>query len=88
LPSSARRRHDPFVSDVEGDFALEDVEALLFSAVDVRGRTAVRGHNRLPQRVLAISVLAGRQKPVYVTYDSNGAAFIAFPDGWLMSHVH
>src|SRR5579871_420265 len=62
----------------EGDLAIEDIEAFLFSAVDVWGWSAARRDDGLEQGVLAIRVFAGRQKAVHVADDSNCAAFAWF----------
>src|SRR5262245_17384683 len=68
------------VTDGEGDLSLEDVEAFLFPAVDMWRRTAARWHDGLPQRVLAVGVLARGQKSVHVSDDRNCAALARLRD--------
>src|SRR5688500_11386542 len=80
------RRHDPLAARLEGNLTFEDVEALLRSAVDMRGRPAARGHDGFPQGVLAVGVLTGRQEAVHVTDDGDGAAFGACPDSGIHTY--
>ena len=68
----------PFSANQDGDLAFEYVEAFFLPAVDVRRRTAARRHDGFPQGILAVRVLAGRQKPVYVADDSDGRPSVVF----------
>jgi hypothetical protein len=80
-------RHDPLADDGEGDLAFQDVEALLLPAVDVRGRTAARRDKSLPQGVLAVGVVAGRQEAVHVTDDGDGAPLGRAVDDGIAGHA-
>jgi hypothetical protein len=72
--------HEALVAHREGDLAFEDEEALLLPAVDVRRRPAARRHDGFPQGVLAVRVVAGRQKAVHVPDDGDGAALAGLID--------
>src|SRR5262249_35998112 len=58
--------NEAVIADLEGDLALKDVEALLLSAVDVRGRSAARSGGCFKQGVLAAGVLACGQESVNI----------------------
>src|SRR5262249_18306804 len=78
----AGAQQDALAIDRKRDLAVKDVEPLLLTAVHVRGRTAARRHDRLPQGVLAVRVLAGREEAVHVADDRDGAAVAEGPQGW------
>src|SRR5262249_7513521 len=78
--------HQAFVANRESDLTVEDVESFFLSAVNVRGWTAPWRNNGFQQGILAVRVLAGRQKAVHVADDGQGAAFpLLLDDG--LCHV-
>lgn len=74
----SRRGDDLLVAHAKGDFTFQDVEAFLFSAMDMRWWTAAWRHNRLPQGVFAVHVLAHCKEATHVADDSDGSAFTGF----------
>ena len=73
--------------DGDADFALENIEALLFPAMHVWRRAASRRHDGFPKGVLAIGLFAGRQQPLDIAHDTDCASFTNLPDGWLVRHL-
>jgi hypothetical protein len=84
---AACRRHDPFLADLEGDLAVEDVETLFLPAVNVRRRPAARRHDGLKHCVFAVRVVAGRQEAINITDDSDSAAFRGRSQSRLVGHT-
>jgi len=75
--------HEVLVTYREGDLAFQNVKALFFSAVDVRGWSPTERHDGFPKGVLAVGVLAGRQEAVHIADDGNGPAFpLLLDDGF------
>src|SRR5262249_61290842 len=68
-----------------GDLAVEDVDAFVLPAVDVRWGIAARTHERFNQGILAVGVLAGRQEAVHVADEGDSAALLGGSDNWLHS---
>jgi hypothetical protein len=72
----------------EGDLAVEDVEAFLLPAMDMRWRPAARRYDGFPEGVLAVRVFAGRQEAVHVADDGDGATFGGLADDGSGSAAH
>ena len=83
-----RRGDDTLLCNLKGDLAFENVEALFLAAVNMRRMSTTGRHDRFPQGVLAVCVVACGQKALHVTDDSDRAAFAGFCDSWLVWHVH
>src|SRR5262249_6708482 len=66
--------HDPFVTDRKRDLAVEYVESLFFTTVNVRRRTAARLHDRFKHGVFAIRIIARRKKSICVAHYGNRPA--------------
>ena len=56
--------HEPLAAKLEGNLTFDHLEAFLFSTVDVRRWPAARRHDRLPQGVVAIGILAHGKEAV------------------------
>src|SRR5262249_28418494 len=82
----SRYRHDSLAVDRERDLAFEDVESFLLPAVDVQRRTAALRHDRFPQGVFAVRVLARRQKAIDVTDDCYRSDFCRTSQRWFPRH--
>src|SRR5262249_27112718 len=75
--------HESLVANREGNLAFKDVKTLLLPAVNMRGWAAPWRNDGFQQGVLAVRVLAGRQKSIHVADDGHGASLAGLLDDGL-----